>query len=132
MLHESFAYLADAYGFPVMETVDVEKDSGFSAREIRQLIDLVREAGDAMIISDSQYSGRISRLLAEETGLVTYQMDSGVSGEYEKDAWLDAMRGNLEILRTASGMTSGSAVASENRVKDPEKPADSETGSREE
>lgn len=132
LLHESFAYLADAYGFPVMETVDVEKDSGFSAREIRQLIDLVREAGDAMIISDSQYSGRISRLLAEETGLVTYQMDSGVSGEYEKDAWLDAMRGNLEILRTASGMTSGSAVASENRVKDPEKPADSETGSREE
>ena len=132
LLHESFAYLADAYGFPVMETVDVEKDSGFSAREIRQLIDLVREAGDAMIISDSQYSGRISRLLAEETGLVTYQMDSGVSGEYEKDAWLDAMRGNLETLRTASGMTSGSAVASENRVKDPEKPADSETGSREE
>ena len=60
LLHESFAYLASAYGFPVMETVDVEKDSGFSAREIRQLIDLVREAGDAMIISDSQYSGRIS------------------------------------------------------------------------
>ena len=125
LLHESFAYLASAYGFPVMETVDVEKDSGFSAREIRQLIDLVREAGDAMIISDSQYSGRISRLLAEETGLVTYQMDSGVSGEYEKDAWLDAMRGNLETLRTASEMTSGSAAASE-------KPADSETGSREE
>ena len=52
-----------------------------------------------MIISDSQYSGRISGLLAEETGLATYQMDSGVSGEYEKDAWLDAMRGNLETLR---------------------------------
>lgn len=125
LLHESFAYLASAYGFPVMETVDVEKDSGFSAREIRQLIDLVREAGDVMIISDSQYSGRISGLLAEETGLATYQMDSGVSGEYEKDAWLDAMRGNLETLRTASEMTSGSAAASE-------KPADSETRSREE
>lgn len=132
LLHESFAYLADAYGFPVMETVDVEKDSGFSAREIRQLIDLVWEAGNAMIISDSQYSGRISRLLAEETGLATYQMDSGVSGEYEKDAWLNAMRGNLETLRTASGMTSGSAAASENRVEDPEKPADSGTESREE
>ena len=85
-----------------------------------------------MIISDSQYSGRISGLLAEETGLATYQMDSGVSGEYEKDAWLDAMRGNLETLRTASGMTSGSAAASENRVEDPEKPADSGTESREE
>lgn len=102
LLHESFAYLADAFGFPVLETVDVEKDSGFSAKEIRTLIDLVEEAGDGIILSDSQYSGRISNLLAGETGMEVYQLDSCVSGEYDRDAWLDSMRKNLEALKTAA------------------------------
>ena len=102
LLHESFAYLADAFGFPVLETVDVEKDSGFSAKEIRTLIDLVEEAGDGIILSDSQYSGRISKLLAGETGMEVYQLDSCVSGEYDRDAWLDSMRKNLEALKTAA------------------------------
>lgn len=102
LLHESFAYLADAFGFPVLETVDVEKDSGFSAKEIRTLIDLVEEAGDGIILSDSQYSGRISNLLAGETGMEVYQLDSCVSGEYDKDAWLNSMQKNLEALRIAA------------------------------
>ena len=102
LLLESFAYLADAFGFPVLETVDVEKDSGFSAKEIRTLIDLVEEAGDGIILSDSQYSGRISNLLAGETGMEVYQLDSCVSGEYDRDAWLDSMRKNLEALKTAA------------------------------
>lgn len=102
LLHESFAYLADTFGFPVLETVDVEKDSGFSAREIRMLIDTVQEAGDGMILSDSQYSGRISNLLAGETGMDVHQLDSCVSGQYAKDAWLDSMRKNLEELRNAA------------------------------
>lgn len=102
LLHESFAYLAEAFGFPVLETIDVEKDSGFSAKEIRTLIDEVREAGDGMIISDSQYSGRISMLLSNETGMKTYQLDSCVSGKYEKDAWLNSMEKNLEELKNAS------------------------------
>lgn len=102
LLHESFAYLADAFGFPVLETIDVEKDSGFSAKEIRDLIDLVEEAGDGVIFSDSQYSGRISNLLATETGMEVYQLDSCVSGEYDKDAWLDSMRKNLDALQSAA------------------------------
>ncbi|MCD8020535.1 MAG: metal ABC transporter substrate-binding protein [Clostridiales bacterium] len=102
LLHESFAYLAEAYGFPVLESVDVEKDSGFSAKEIRMLIDEVAEAGAGMILSDSQYSGRISELLARETGMETYQLDAGVSGDYEKDAWIECMRKNLEELKNAA------------------------------
>ena len=37
LLHESFVYLAEEYGYPVMETLDVEKDSGFSAKEIKEM-----------------------------------------------------------------------------------------------
>ena len=102
LLHESFVYLAEEYGYPVLETLDVEKDSGFSAKEIRELIDEVREAGNGVIVSDSQYSGNISTLLAQETGMERYQLDSGVSGEYEKDAYLTSMRKNLEELKRAA------------------------------
>lgn len=55
-----------------------------------------------MILSDSQYSGRISNLLAGETGMDVHQLDSCVSGQYDKDAWLDSMRKNLEELRNAA------------------------------
>lgn len=102
LLHESFAYLADVYHFPVLETIDVEEDSGFSAKEIRTLIDMVQEAGNGLLFSDSQYSGRISALLSAETGMAVYQLDSCVSGEYDKDAWLNCMRKNLEELRNAA------------------------------
>lgn len=102
LLHESFVYLAEEYGYPVMETLDVEKDSGFSAKEIKDLIDEVREAGNGVILSDSQYSGNISNLLAQETGMERYALDSGVSGEYEKDAYLNSMRKNLEELKRAA------------------------------
>lgn len=102
LLHESFVYLAEEYGYPVVETLDVEKDSGFSAKEIKDLIDEVREAGNGVILSDSQYSGNISNLLAQETGMKRYALDSGVSGEYEKDAYLNSMRKNLEELKRAA------------------------------
>lgn len=102
LLHESFVYLAEEYGYPVLETLDVEKDSGFSAKEMRELIDEVGDAGNGVIVSDSQYSGNISTLLAQETGMERYQLDSGVSGEYEKDAYLTSMRKNLEELKRAA------------------------------
>lgn len=102
LLHESFVYLAEEYGYPVVETLDVEKDSGFSAKEIKDLIDEVREAGNGVILSDTQYSGNISNLLAQETGMERYALDSGVSGEYEKDAYLISMRKNLEELKRAA------------------------------
>ena len=31
-----------------------------------------------------------------------HQLDSCVSGQYDKDAWLDSMRKNLEELRNAA------------------------------
>lgn len=102
LLHESFVYLAAEYDYPVLETLDVEKDSGFSAKEIRELIDEVWDAGKGVILSDSQYSGNISTLLAQETGMERYQLDSGVSGEYDKDAYLTSMRKNLEELKRAA------------------------------
>lgn len=102
LLHESFAYLAEDCGFTVTDILDVEKDSGFSAKEIRELVDKVRKDWTGCILSDSQYSGRIAALLSEETGLPVYQLDSGVSGEYEKDAYLNSMRDNLEELKNAA------------------------------
>lgn len=102
LLHESFVYLAEDWGYPVLSTVDVEKDSGFSAKEIRTLVDEVEKAGECILISDSQYSGRIAGLLSEETGMKAIKLDACVSGEYHKDAWLNSMRKNLEELNNAA------------------------------
>lgn len=101
LLHESFAYLMDRLDIPVEQILDVEKDSGFSARELRELIDEVKEISNGIIVSDRQYSGQVARLLSEETGFSVVYLDSCVSGEYEKDAYLDSMKNNIREWENA-------------------------------
>lgn len=98
LLHESFAYLAADYGIPISGSLEVEKDSGFSAGELKEIIEEARAFGAAYIYSDDQYSGRISELLKEELGLRILTLGSGVSGEYDKDSWIDMMDHDLSCL----------------------------------
>ncbi len=98
ILHESFPYLLRTCKISLAGSADVEKDSGFSAHEIVALVDKARESAGGYILSDNQYSGRISDLLAEETGMKVWKLDSCVSGQYDKDAYLKAMKKNYEII----------------------------------
>ncbi len=98
ILHESFPYLLRTCQISLAASADVEKDSGFSAHEIVELVDTAEEAAGGYILSDNQYSGRISELLAEETGMKVMKLDSCVSGEYDKDAYINAMRKNFQII----------------------------------
>lgn len=98
ILHESFPYLLRTSGIAIAGSAEVEKDSGFSAHEIVSLVDHARQSGASYILSDSQYSGRISDLLSEETGMTVWKLNSCVSGPYEKDAYLKNMRRNYQIM----------------------------------
>lgn len=98
LLHESFEYLAEDYGIVVSGSLEVEKDSGFSAGELKEIIEEARACQAAYIYSDDQYSGRISELLKEELGLQVLTLGSGVSGEYDKDSWIDMMDRDLSCL----------------------------------
>ncbi|MDO4977039.1 MAG: metal ABC transporter substrate-binding protein [Eubacteriales bacterium] len=98
ILHESFPYLLRTSGITIAGAAEVEKDSGFSAHEIVHLVEDARECGAQYILSDSQYSGRISDLLSEETGMEVWKLDSCVSGAYEKDAYIKNMRRNYQIM----------------------------------
>ena len=103
LLHESFAYLMDAMDIPVVKVMDVEKDSGFSAGELKELVDETKEISRGIIVSDKQYSGKIAELLAEETGFEVVHLDACVSGELKKDAYIDSMEYNLEEWKKCSG-----------------------------
>lgn len=98
ILHESFPYILRTCHIDLAGAADVEKDSGFSAKEIRQLVDVAKDSEAGYILSDNQYSGRISELLAEETGMEVWKLDSCVSGEYDNNAYIDSMKMNYQII----------------------------------
>lgn len=103
IFHEAFAYLAEDLGMEVVESLEVESDAGFSAGQIRQLVDTVKESGAEILLSEKQYSGNIGRILSEETGIKDIILDSCVTGELNQNEYFTAMENNLRLLKEELG-----------------------------
>lgn len=101
IFHEAFAYLAEDLGMEVVKSLEVENDAGLSARQIRQLIDTVKESGAEFLLSEKQYSGNIGRTLSNETGILDITLDSCVTGKMNQNEYLIAMEDNLRLLKEA-------------------------------
>lgn len=102
ILHEAFAYLVEAVNMHVSGALEVETDSGMSAKQIREIISTVNESNAKILLAEKQYSGNIGSMLTRETGLKSYTLDSLVTGELEKDAYIKGMTSNIMILKEAS------------------------------
>ena len=101
IFHEAFAYMANDSGMEVIESLEVETDAGLSAGQIRHLIDEVEESNADLLISEKQYSGKIGQTIEKETGIQDITLDSCVTGEMDKNSYLEAMENNLRILKEA-------------------------------
>jgi len=97
--HDAFAYLADALSIPVIHSIDLDKDTYLSAGEVADVINEVRENKVAYIFTEEQLSESSPKRVAEETGATLCIVDSLVSGDMDKDAYLIGMRKNIRMLK---------------------------------
>ncbi|MFA9465453.1 MAG: metal ABC transporter substrate-binding protein [Velocimicrobium sp.] len=97
--HDAFAYLADALSIPVIHSIDLDKDTYLSAGEVADVIDEVRENNVTYIFSEEQLSESSPKRVAEETGATLCIIDSLVSGDTDKDAYLTGMQKNIKMLK---------------------------------
>jgi zinc transport system substrate-binding protein len=101
IFHDSFAYLAQELGLNVIHTVNMDSESALSAGEIAEVVDEVKENQIQILFTEKQYGTSIADNIAKETGARVYIIDSIVTGEMSKDAYLKAMKQNLYVLQEA-------------------------------
>lgn len=98
-LNEALEYfLADLK----IETESIKTDheqSALSAELIKSTIEKMREENIKVIFIDKNDNTSTAEVLANETGSKIYILDSGMSGDSNKDDYLNIMKNNIEIIK---------------------------------
>jgi zinc transport system substrate-binding protein len=103
--HEAFPYFANEFQLHIVGVIEREPGSEPNARELAQTIDLVKKQNVHALFAEPQYSDKCAKVIERETGVTVSVLDPVVTGPQEpakaRDAYLVAMRKNLDVLRHA-------------------------------
>ena len=98
--HDIFGYLVRDMGLSVDGLIQPHEGQEPSARDMLDLVRLIREKGTAAVITEPQYPARAGQTLAAETGVPCIELDPVASGPADAplDYYETVMRDNLRTL----------------------------------
>lgn len=99
--HEAFYYFAEEFGLNVMAVIEREPGTSPSARDVANIIDIVKEYDVSAIFVEPQYLKTAANTISNETGVKVFELDPATSGNFEKDAYIQIMKKNFEVLKEA-------------------------------
>lgn len=99
--HESFPYFANEFNLEIAAVIEREPASKPSAKELVETINIVKKNKITALFAEPQYPADVANVIAKETGAKVYILDPAVTGELNKDAYIDTMKKNLIILKEA-------------------------------
>lgn len=99
--HNSFPYFAKEFNLNIAGVINSEPNSEPSAQELSNIIEIVNELSVKSIFVEPQYPLTTANIIANETNCKIYTLDSAVTGEVSKNAYINAMHSNLDVLREA-------------------------------
>ena len=95
--HDGFAYLAQAFDLTILRSIEEEHGSEASAKDLSDLITLVKEHDLPAIFTERNGSDAAASVIASETGAGIYSLTTAISG----DDYFTAMRENIDTLKEA-------------------------------
>lgn len=95
--HDGFSYLADAFDLEIAAAMEVEPGSEPPARELEQIVRLLREDGIPAVFYEASGDDATARLVAGETGAAVAALDLGMG---ERD-YFEALRHDLNTIKEA-------------------------------
>ena len=103
ILHDSLFYLERDYDLNAKVKADGGHEGNTSAKELREVIDMINESGVKVVFGDEQYSKSSAKTISSETGAKFYELDSIVTGKASDTAeeFYTRMNNNFEILKEA-------------------------------
>ncbi len=99
LFHESLRYFADDLGLTPLASLPIGEDAGVAAADLAAAQQAAVAAGQVWLLYDSQYDLAYEDIADSAADGRILQLDMGVVGKEEPDAWLNAMRENLRKLR---------------------------------
>lgn len=99
--HEAFEFFAEEFALEIVAVIEREPGTYPSAGEVANIIDLIRSKEVKAIFVEPQYSRSAADTIARETGVSVYTLDPIVTGELDKDSYIELMNHNLEVLEEA-------------------------------
>lgn len=99
--HEAFPYFAEEFGLNIVSVIEREPGTEPIPKELAATIDIVKESGVHVLFAEPQYSKSSADNIAKETGAKVFILDPIVTGDMNKNAYIDIMDKNLEVLEEA-------------------------------
>ena len=102
VLNESFEYLGQELELDMIVIKTDHEESTISAEVLKQTIDAVKNEDIEMIIIDKNDNKSNAETIAFETGAKIFELNSGLTGDLDKDAYINAVRENINTLKEAN------------------------------
>ncbi len=99
--HEAFEFFADEFDLDVVAVIEREPGTYPSSKDVAEIIDLIKEKDVKAIFVEPQYSRSAADTISRETGVSVYNLDPVVTGDLNKDAYIEIMDNNLKNLQEA-------------------------------
>lgn len=97
-LNEAFEYLGQELGMDLITVQTDHEESTMSAEMLRSIIDEVKQQNIEIILIDKNDNKANAETIANETGAKILELNSGLTGSMEKNAYIEAMRENFDLL----------------------------------
>ncbi len=99
--HEAFYYFAKEFNLNIVSVIEREPGTSPSAGELVDIIKEIESKDVNAIFVEPQYLKTAANTISYETGIGVYELDPVVSGNFEKDAYEQKMKKNLDVLMEA-------------------------------
>jgi len=99
--HEAFPYFAKEFNLNIISVVNSQPGSGPSAKEISEVTEKIKKYNIKALFTEPQYSDSSAKIISSETGAKVYTLDPVVTGNGDKDDYINKMRKNMEVLEEA-------------------------------
>lgn len=98
-LNEAFEYMGEELGLELLTVQTDHEESTMSAEMLKNIIDTVKKENIEIIIIDKNDNKSNAETIANETGAKIYELNSGLTGNLDKDAYIKQMEENIDILK---------------------------------
>ena len=97
--HDGFSYFAECFDLHILKAVEEESGSEASAKELIEIIDLVKADNLPAIFIERNGSTAAAKVISVETGAKVYELDMAMAG----NSYFDAMYHNIRTVKEALG-----------------------------
>lgn len=101
--HTSFVYLADVFGFRIVDEVEPKPGIAPSAASLSALVARIQNDDIGFLIMEPYYERRSARYLNEQTGIRTAVLPQSVGAQPDINTYFDLFDAIVAVLNNAGG-----------------------------